>query len=274
MPRKKPARWANGRNDDVLDLWRGCVGYWPMWMGAGLTAYDLSPYHNHGTLTTLGWVPTQVGQALIFDGNTDSISLGNPSHLDGLPAITVSMLVYFDASVHDYDLLVKGDHDAGQPFLFWADESTGDHYACLITDSGATGSGIKYSAAVPILGAWQHLCVTFANEQIRMFINGVEDDNSPFATPGVSDIASGGANGGIWVIGKDPGSITRTLDGKIALTTIHNRALSAGEIAYLAANPFIMIRQPDFTPFWDVVGSAVGHPYCYRYMDRVRGHAS
>lgn len=71
---------SRGADSETPELWDGLVGLWPIAAGGGITAYDLSGYGNHGTLTsTLDWVTTEKGRALDYFADDGHITIDSPS---------------------------------------------------------------------------------------------------------------------------------------------------------------------------------------------------
>lgn len=161
---------------------------------AGDDVFDSSINGNNGELggDTHSIVEGVVGKALYFNGTTEFVSFGDLDILDGKTEFTISLWMKHNTITNDDDIFVIGHHSSGSPLVIWRDEAATDHYAFLMTDTGGTYSGVKYSSYVPVQDEWIHFALTFiGNNQVRMFINGNEDDNSPFSIAGVDNIASG-----------------------------------------------------------------------------------
>ena len=77
-----------------------------------------------------------------------------------------------------------------------------------------------------------HIAITFSsNSEARLYINGIEESNSPFAAATYKDIAS---NAGTWKIGSDNnGGTASDFHGNIDDVRIYNRVLTATEISQL-----------------------------------------
>ncbi len=229
------ARYTHEVAPEARAMRESAVGLWYPSLGiTGATLRDVSGHGSHGAVQNATWVK----QWLNFDATvpSDRVFIGAPATMDALQEITLSMLVYFDADVGDYDLVVKGSHGANQPFVLWYDAT--DKYQFLITDEGGEYSGVKTSATTPAIGVWQHLALTFANEQARMFIDGVEDGNSPWTLTGVDDIATGSN----WWVGTSQ-SLSNFLKGRITNLSIHNKGHSISEIRLLSEDPGILVRK-------------------------------
>jgi len=255
----KPSAWCPGRNSHPL--WRGCIGYWPFWAGAGDRAFDISGNANHGTLKNMvpasDWLPTTRGMALDFDGVNDYVELGNIDILDGVVNFTLSMWVNHTSLTTDDDLFVIGQHTGSAPFLLWRDEATPDHYAFVLSDD--SDSTLQYSAYVPQQNIWTHVVLVFrGGSETRMYINGLEDAASPWNTSAVDFVKTSVFN---YRIGNDS-TLAKAFGGLIAEPAIWNRALSASEGREIYEDPFCMIRPDDFGAFYDaVIPGFIPYPY-------------
>ncbi len=137
----------------------------------------------------------------------------------------------------DRGILYHGEHVSGSSFAFWFDQSSPDQWAYIITDSASHSSGVDYSAESASAGL-AHLCLTFEPTVSRLFINGVEDANSPFAGMSlVDDIGYDWTNAsGYWHIGGDaPDSSTKRFNGIMADPMIWLRTLDESEVKILAS---------------------------------------
>ena len=241
--------YAHNRDEsEYPHLWDGLVGLWlPGMRGSHATdgVKDFSGKGNHGTtngsMTASDWVarkrPTgEVGHALDFDGSDDYVDLGDISDAEGNGSYTFSAWVLVRDDTKDNDILVKGNHLSNEPFIWWFDSAATDHWNILITDGGGSTTGALSSAHVPVIDTWYHVVVVLEQaSQIRMFIDGEEDANSPFNTPTIDGIDANAANDRI---GTNSNVNIQTMDGLIDDVRIYDRALSASEIKqiYLGAS--------------------------------------
>ena len=108
--------------------------------------------------------------------------------------------------------------------MLWRDEwPSGDRYGIIITDTANhttaphhTGNG----SAAPA-GVWQHLALTFTPNSatgLRVYLDGVEDANSPFSTIAVDQIKASAA---LVRLGKD-GANLAPMDGLIEEVRFRN----------------------------------------------------
>ena len=233
--------WCSGRNES--DLWRGCVGYWPLWAGAGALAHDLSGYGHDGTLTGMDpptdWVATEMGRALAFNGSTDYVLCPNMTELEGQAEVTLFFLA-MRTSASNYRQYYHTTLDATH--RMFAQNGTGNPtriYATIANGTNAFG----YTGAVLPTGIWHSIAIAFngggtANaDRLKIFYNGMPETLTfsgtlPATTP---------TTGNSFALGNvEAGS--NAWPGPMALTIAWTRVLLAGEIASLAADPFCMIR--------------------------------
>lgn len=147
---------------------------------------------NDGTATDVSYVSGKLGQAGSFNGSSSYINFGS-SLLSGVSEFSISFWHNLNAMSGDYDFFVKGDHASNEPFVFWADNDATNHYAFLVTDSNGDYSGAYYSASEIVTGAWKHVTLTFdGDNEVRLFIDGAEDSNSPFSISNIGEIADTG----------------------------------------------------------------------------------
>jgi len=235
-------------------LWRGLRGLWlPVAETAkGGTLYDLSPYRNHGTLTYMdpatGWVATDRGMALDFDGVNDFVDCGNDSSLANLVEgeFTLSVLAY--KSNTDDDLISNGISASGTYLLQVA---TGGYAKGHVWRSGSTATVV--TGTIALASGWHMLHQVVDAAALRIYVDGVYDNGSGLnGTPvGSSNIIRIGSRGSsnYWL-------------GLIALAAIHARALTASELATLynqslQGYPDLIRRTPTRRMFYFAPSAAV-----------------
>ncbi|MEW5760982.1 MAG: LamG-like jellyroll fold domain-containing protein, partial [Candidatus Thermoplasmatota archaeon] len=206
------------------------VGFWKFDEGSGTIAKDSSYYSNNGNLNGFSDPPTtysgwsgdcKLGSCLRFDGSDDYVNCGNGASLNITNALTIEgrLKLISNPSAGTYPEIVGKSTDY-----------TG--YA-LITTNGpkvsahiGIGSGTwkEFTYRDISLNTWYHIAETFDGSNVRFYINGVEQADSPIAYSGA--IASNAAN---LLIGKHYGQ-NWFVNGSIDNVRIYNRALSADEI--------------------------------------------
>lgn len=77
------------------DITTGLVGHWKFDEGAGTTANDSSGNNNTGTLSGAVWtIQGRFGQALVFDGINDWVTINDAPSLDLTTGMTIEAWVY------------------------------------------------------------------------------------------------------------------------------------------------------------------------------------
>jgi hypothetical protein len=209
-------------------LKNGLVGHWTFDGKdmAGNYAFDKSGNGNRGTLTGSNGVPIRaagkIGQGLQFDGVDDYVRAPTIA-----PAqVTVSAWINPN-SITDRDareivsntsdsvvLRIDNDDVTSKRVVFWIQRSDSTYFAAYST--------------VPLSPrTWTHLVGTFDGTNARLYINGVEANNSPVAVNG-SILAQGN-----FLIGVHQDLTRDFFRGIIDDVRIYNRSLSNDEIKRL-----------------------------------------
>ena len=173
---------------------------------------------NTGTLAgNTGYAPGQVGQAFVFDGRGDGVSVGNPASLQ-LQSFTIEAWIKRgSASVVSYGLygdgIIFGYGYGGYGFYMDANGSP------ALTKLGISA----VNSGVPIADTgFHHVAVTKSGSAVVFYVDGVAhpvagyDPGFTFTTP-----AAIGARGD---------NLDNSFLGTIDEMSIYNRSLSAGEI--------------------------------------------
>ena len=191
------------------------------WRGEG-NALDQTD-GNNGTLngnTTFG--AGRVGQAFVFDGAGDGVSVGNPTNLQ-LQNFTIEAWV---KRAHP-TLASFGGENSGSIFS----DTTGG-YALAIHDNGILFIGKVFVSAVDstlaIVGtnAFHHVAVTKSGTNVVLYLNGTGQAVGPY-DPGF--VFNGPA-----AIGARGGDFGASFLGSIDEVSIYNRALTEAEIQAIA----------------------------------------
>jgi len=191
-------------------------------------ANDSSGNNNHGTLAVdPQWVAGHIGSgALDFDGRHNYVDLGDPTSLQITGNITLAAWIKTDAPEDDYDVILAkgytttpnggiflrvfdGNYDTGS----W--DASGNHWVTV----GGAGADI---------GQWVHLAGTYDGSNWNLYKNG-QMIGSAADSVGAVEVNAG------WAIGsRGGGTAERLFGGLIDDARIYDRALSYGEIAWLA----------------------------------------
>ncbi len=101
---------------------------------------------------------------------------------------------------------------------------------------GAVNAGINgldggdLQGATPVAtGEWSHLALTVSETRAAIYLNGQVEDSRDLGAP--MDLIVGGASLGAWNNG---GSIEREMSGQMDDFRVYDRALSEGEVFWLA----------------------------------------
>ena len=172
--------------------------------------------------------------ALMFDGNDDYVNVGDIATVDALTSFSTCAWVNNDTMTGDSMIWSKVDNSTWSGIMLVKDivgqvSGRTNMYKIWVGQNSAAAfiEGATNSATT---GAWQHVCATFtANSAtgLRLYINGVEDANSPVSTVGITGLDAGT---NLLTIGKYNNG-TSYVDGSIDNIQIYNRVLSGSEIA-------------------------------------------
>jgi len=159
------------------------VGVWSFDEGSGTTAFDASGYGNNGTLTNgpvwrcantdPNYTPSGTGCSLQFDGVNDYVNVPATSALNfsnnGTFAISIwvkpdtLVSVWRRGILRQENYLISGYRfgfsNGGAP-MFWTTQSGGTLQ--LTSSAGLTVS------------QWNHIVVTYDNQQAYIYLNGVQ----------------------------------------------------------------------------------------------------
>ncbi len=111
------------------------------------------------------------------------------------------------------------------------------------------------------LNTWSHIAATFdkaTDALVHLYINGVETTYTVGQTPGVGTIVDNSANG--WMSGND--TFDDGYTGRIAEQAIWNVALTAGQVATLAASTTgaAAVQPTHLVGYWHLCGTSSPEP--------------
>jgi beta-galactosidase len=197
----------------------------------GLVAYytmenDVQDISGNGLDGTLSGGPSFVtgidGSALSLDGSNDYVDCGDSASFDVTEEVTLSAWVNTtDAGNDEHNPFVgKGDtayaikHSDGNSLEFFIYGQDEWHTAYFPVDDSFNGQ-------------WHHVAGTYDGSQVKLYVNGGLVGTADYEGP--IDINTYPVN-----IGRNSEATNRLYNGAIDEVRIYNRALSAGEILYLA----------------------------------------
>lgn len=206
-------------------LAQGLVGHWTF-DGADTqaTITDRSGQGNHGYFdggaTSSAKVIGKLGQALVFDGSNDYVTV--PRITAAEPPNSVSYCAWTNLrSAQAYEMVMKHGWGLNNETYNLGIADNGTQYG--FTVYGDSFSALGGSVA---LNTWTHLCGTFDGTTMRLYVNGAEagsDGTGTVTTPSGSDDGYIGAAPGDGVF----------LDGRIDDVRVYTRALTAAEVKQL-----------------------------------------
>ena len=256
LTKPTPAQVARS-NYRAHPLYRRCVGHWLFNEGQGLTAYDISGYGNHGTLTNMvigDWTTGEFGHpALTLDGVDAHINIPSNAILTDLKqsgGMTLVARMQIN-SIGSGDFLFRkanGQADgwwiiiesgSNERIGFGDDWSSGDVKTAIGNNLWAAGDWIHY------VMAWNGADNTSGTDALS-YLNGLDVTGTTNAggTDTKTDVNSD------FQIG-DPST---GFDGVIDDVRLYNRMLSPVEIRQLYFNPYIMFRPVEPIYFVDTGG--------------------
>jgi len=204
-----------------------------------------------------------------FDGVNDYIDVGNFQAFNGATEISVSAWIKVMDLDNDGTIMNTDVFGGGAQFLFYYDtvgSITGrTHIISLILND--VNGNVRIEGATNSLNdsQWHMVTMTFksgSSTGLRMYIDAVEDPNSPVDASGTGALKTVLTN---MALGSASGGGAKFINGSIADVRIYNKALSASEITDLYAGKNIIDGlisnwKLDFD-YTDSVGSNTGTNY-------------
>ena len=193
------------------------------WWSGDTNAFDAMG-GNGGTLTgNTTYGPGQVGQAFVFDGNTDGVNIGAATNLH-LQNYTIECWIK-RASATAASLNGNGN---GQIFTV----GTGDFgFHIQQADNrlvlGKAGGAEATSSAIVADTNWHHVAVTKMGAVVVFYVDGVAYPAPPY-NPGTYTFSTASAYIGAWLNGSL--QVDNTFFGMIDELAFYNRDLSATEV--------------------------------------------
>ncbi len=204
------------------------------------TSGDAIDQTGNGNDCTLVNTPTQgasgrFGTAYDFDqASSEYLNCGDIDAIDTASSVTVTAWVNFDSATSDSYIFNNYEGSTNFDGVFFLRDDVGsgstDAFTIIAAESGGTDSvrldGTTDSAPA---SSWIHVAVVFttgSSTGITLYVNGVEDPNSPANLTSVSAIDS--AAQAMYIGANFSGG--STMDGRIDDVGIYNVALSSEKI--------------------------------------------
>ena len=204
----------------------GLLGWWKLDEGSGSTAAVATTPASNGTL--LGsptWTTGKVNGALLFNGSTSRVDIGNPSELQLTGAMTLSAWVYINSFATNGRVVNK---QGGSSQRGWSLNVESNGVASMQVASNATTVVSVNSGPLPT-NKWVHLTGTYApGAALRIYVDGA------LAGEKTTGVPASQYNSTVNVqIGSRPDGQS-AWDGRLDEVRIHNRVLTLNEIQAVA----------------------------------------
>lgn len=204
----------------------GLVAAYSFNEGTGTVVHDVSGNGITGTINGATWTTQgKYGNALVFNGTTSYVDLGNPSALQFTGSMTLSAWVNAAANPpDDGQIIAKGDNNSGWQFKTTPD--TGPETFGVGVSPSSSSLTQRYSAATRALGTWYFVAGVYdaTAQALNIYVNGVLSNGTIAGTIPASQF-----NSAVNVnIGRRTGGFY--FNGMIDEVRIYNRALTQTEI--------------------------------------------
>ncbi len=222
----------------------GLVGQWTFDEGSGTAAADSSGNNNHGTIQgSAQWVAAgKVGGALAFDGVDDLVVVTQNS---GLPIYNSSDANEYSVAMwvkggpqNDMRVFSEGSSTDNNPLLNLGTQNGGTtgQFAAYIRPDAGTAATLDHPLSVvePFDDTWHHIAWVDNNGAAVLYVDGQLDATDFSYTRGTMALDTTTIGG---ILRAAP---SHFFFGEIDEVYVYNRALSQGEVAWLAGrtNPF------------------------------------
>jgi hypothetical protein len=211
-------------NGLVLNLDAAKVDSYP---GTGTTWNDISGNNNNGTLTN-GPTFSGIGKqaAIVFDGTDDYVVVNNFPQLP-VSSSARTINIWFNPNA------LTWQSNINNLFFYGTTGTTGatfgidfDIYPVMeIYTWGGNGKDLMFSSSFAQTG-WANIAVTYdGSTSIKIYENGTNTQTLNLVSP----CNTGNTN--VWIGSINPAYQPWYYDGKVSVSQIYNRALSAAEVS-------------------------------------------
>ncbi len=146
------------------------LGHWNFNEGAGTIAYDSSIYGNHGAIHgNATYVQGVNGPGLYFDGIDDYVRVPYSTILNPSSEITLDAWIKRDSNSDGMVISKNGPY-----YLSVRDNKIESGF--YVTGNQAPNWWVEVRGRTDLsLGEWHHVLASYDGEDIRVYLNGVED---------------------------------------------------------------------------------------------------
>jgi hypothetical protein len=222
----------------------GPVAYWKFDEGFGQTANDSTINANNGTLGggTEAYKPTWQtedmcvsGKCLKFDGVDDYVDAGDIDIIDGATQLSVTAWIKMDDLTADGIIVAKDEFAGYSQLIFYRDEEVYGHPEITDTFHVIVSDGVTEGEIWSVSGSandsnWHHVAFTYVADSatgMKLYVDGVEDSNSPTTTSGLTALKS---TANSLQIGKPITTANKEFNGFIDSVKIYPYARTAAQI--------------------------------------------
>ena len=225
---------------DAVDLLATNLLHWTLDDGAGTNALDSSGAGRNGVLTgSPNWTSNGIlGGALRLVGTNDCVRLStNSGFLEGLNAFSLSLWINSASTNTEYGIFTSSESGTNATLsLATRTYASCGHSTNVLEATVATTAGAvrRISISDALASGWQHLVLAWSSGLApALFINGRLDQplSQMFPLGGVL------TNCSQFIVGKGPPGTPNSWNGLVDDVRVFPRALTANEIAALAALP-------------------------------------
>ena len=216
------------------------VGYWKLDERQGLTTYDNGSGDHDGTLTNGPlWLASGLSSTIQFE-NPGALNLDGTNDYVDISTAAISTNAAYSAcawvnlaSTSGYQTFVSINGTNVSGFYLQKRSDTGKFaMTMLASDANAATVYKADSTTTPSTSTWYHVCGTYDLANLKVYVNGTLEGTTAFAAPwnatGHTLIGAGR-----W----GAGNVDYT-NGKIDDVRIYNAALTAAQVAALAAGTY------------------------------------
>ncbi|TAH33931.1 LamG domain-containing protein [Candidatus Saccharibacteria bacterium] len=206
------------------------VGYWNFDEATGTNAADASGNANHGTFVGSGATHSTVlpptscfinTHSVQFDGSGDHVEIADNATMDPTNAISISFWMNPDSVNNGYQHVLFKQGPVVTSYGVWL---ANDH---VYMESNDNSIRSLTSNATVTAGDWHYITVTYDGTEQKLYIDGTLDNSQS-----LSGITLTYTNSPVKI---GTGDYNNPFAGYVDDLRIYNRALTAGEIADLAA---------------------------------------
>jgi len=246
LPFSNPFPWQKPPMGAGIDwshpITRRLIGCWVMNENMGTLVNNLAL-----SVDKIGNVNGAIWNAgmLDFDGTDDYVDLGPFDIINGLTELSIFTVCSFKKATADEALFCKCINSST-----WYDETVllfGDYQGvsrdnCISWYIAVNSTQYRLEASTDSkkLGVKQTIAATLGNSMMRLYINGIEDSNSPISGPS-SLSTSMNMNAHLGIV---PYDLTKDLGGEMIIFYLWKRELKKEEIEFLHIYPYAFFLWP------------------------------